>query len=133
MVTGVWLGNDDNKGTKLSGGNVPVAIWSEFMTKAHAGKSPVQIPGGSYAGQVIPQQLIDLNTGQPIIDPATGQPQVQYVDGGTGQPVQTMVDPATGQIIAIDPATGQPMQGIAPIQTANQPIPSRKMIDAATA
>ena len=132
MVTGVWLGNDDNKGTKLSGGNVPVAIWSEFMTKAHAGKSPVQIPGGSYAGQVIPQQLIDPNTGQPIIDPATGQPQVQYVDGGTGQPVQTMVDPATGQIVAIDPATGQPMQGIAPIQSGSPSMQTGQMLDPAT-
>jgi penicillin-binding protein 1A len=132
MVTGVWLGNDDNKGTKLSGGNVPVAIWSEFMTKAHAGRSPVAIPGGSYAGQVIPQQLIDPNTGQPIIDPATGQPQVQYVDGGTGQPVQTMVDPATGQIIAIDPTTGQPMQGVAPIQSGNPPIQTGQMMDPAT-
>src|SRR5690606_32139465 len=65
MVTGVWLGNDDNKSTRLSGGNVPAAIWSQFMTKAHQGRSPAPIPGGSYAGQLIAQQLIDPNTGQP--------------------------------------------------------------------
>ncbi|OAM77591.1 PBP1A family penicillin-binding protein [Devosia elaeis] len=134
MVTGVWLGNDDNKGTRLSGGNVPATIWSQFMTKAHAGRSPQPIPGGSYAGQLIAQQVIDPNTGMPVIDPNTGQPQVQYVDGGSGQPVQTMTDPATGQIYAIDPATGQPMQGLQPIQgqSANPPIQTGTMTDPAT-
>ena len=134
MVTGVWLGNDDNKGTRLSGGNVPAAIWSEFMTKAHAGRSPVSIPGGSYAGQLIAQQLIDPATGLPMIDPATGQPQVQYVDGGTGQAVQTVTDPMTGQVTAIDPATGQPIQGLTPIggAGANPPIQTGTMVDGAT-
>lgn len=132
MVTGVWLGNDDNKGTRLSGGNVPVAIWSEFMTKAHQGRSPAPIPGGSYAGQLIAQQLVDPNTGLPVIDPATGQPQVQYVDGGTGQPVQTVTDATTGQVVAIDPATGQPMQGLQPIQqvqSANQSMGADATMD----
>jgi penicillin-binding protein 1A len=131
MVTGVWLGNDNDSKTTLSGGNVPAAIWSEFMTKAHAGRSPVPIPGGSYQGQLIAQQLIDPATGQPLIDPATGQPQVQYVDGGTGQPVQTMTDPATGQIVAIDPATGQPIPGLAPVG-GSTPIQSGQMTDPAT-
>ncbi len=134
IVTGVWLGNDDNKGTRLSGGNVPAAIWSEFMTKALAGRTPNPIPGGSYAGQLIAQQLIDPNTGQPAIDPMTGQPMVQYVDGGSGQVVQTMTDPATGQIVAIDPATGQPIQGLQPIQgqASNPPIQTGTMVDPAT-
>jgi len=57
---------------------------------------------------------------------------VQYVDGGTGQPVQTMVDPATGQIVAIDPATGQPMQGIAPIQSGSPSMQTGQMLDPAT-
>ena len=132
MVTGVWLGNDNDTKTTLSGGNVPVAIWSEFMTKAHAGRSPVPIPRGSYQGQVVAQQMIDPATGQPVIDPTTGQPQVQYVDGGTGQPVQTMTDPTTGQVVAVDPATGQPIQGLAPAATngsANPPIQTEQMVD----
>ena len=135
MVTGVWLGNDDNKGTRLSGGNVPASIWSQFMTKAHAGRSPQPIPGGSYAGQLIAQQIVDPNTGMPVIDPATGQPQVQYVDGGTGQPVQTTTDPATGQVYAIDPATGQPMTGLQPAQgqaSTNPPIQTGIVTDPAT-
>jgi penicillin-binding protein 1A len=45
MVAGVWLGNDDDVGTKLSGGNVPVEIWSQFMTKAHEGIPVAELPG----------------------------------------------------------------------------------------
>jgi penicillin-binding protein 1A len=130
MVTGVWLGNDNDTKTTLSGGNVPAVIWSEFMTKAHAGKQIAQIPHGSYDSQTVAQPVIDPATGQQAIDPATGQPMVQHVDAQTGQPVappsnqpiQTgqMVDPMTGlpvgqQVVdpnaqAIDPATGMPMQ-----------------------
>ncbi|MHA6299729.1 transglycosylase domain-containing protein [Devosia sp. CAU 1758] len=134
MVTGVWLGNDNDTETSLSGGNVPANIWSEFMTKAHEGRSPAPIPGGSYAGQLIAQQLLDPNTGMPMIDPNTGQPQVQYVDGGTGEPVQTTTDPTTGQVVAIDPATGLPIEGLAPAggQSANPPIQTGTMIDPAT-
>jgi penicillin-binding protein 1A len=107
MVTGVWLGNDDATKTTLSGGNVPAAIWSEFMNKAHQGKQVASLPGGSYEGQLVAQQMIDPATGQIAIDPATGQPMTQYVDAGTGQPVQTVTDPATGQLMRLDPATGQ--------------------------
>ncbi|WP_052726464.1 PBP1A family penicillin-binding protein [Devosia epidermidihirudinis] len=126
MVTGVWLGNDNDTKTTLSGGNVPAAIWTQFMTKAHAGKDPRPIPGGSYDGQIVPQHVIDPTTGQVVIDPTTGQPQVQYVDSATGMPVQSnqpiqtgpMVDgntglPAGGTIVdangnQIDPTTGMP-------------------------
>ncbi|MBU1307454.1 MAG: PBP1A family penicillin-binding protein [Alphaproteobacteria bacterium] len=118
MVAGVWLGNDDATKTTLSGGNVPAVIWSEFMTKAHAGKTIAPIPGGSYNGELVAQQVIDPNTGQVSIDPATGQPMVQYVDAGTGQIVPTALDPNTGQVVRIDPATGLPMAGATPIQSA---------------
>jgi len=131
MVTGVWLGNDDDTKTTLSGGNVPAAIWSEFMTKAHAGKQVAQIPGGSYDGQLVAQQVIDPATGQAVIDPATGQPMTQYVDAGTGEAVQTTVDPATGQLMQLDPATGQYVPAAA-AQAANQPIQTGQMVDPTT-
>ncbi|KQX38635.1 hypothetical protein ASD04_08225 [Devosia sp. Root436] len=131
MVTGVWLGNDDDTKTTLSGGNVPAAIWSQFMTKAHAGKSIAPIPGGSYDGQLVAQQVIDPATGQVAIDPATGQPMTQYVNAGTGQPVQTTTDPTTGQLMQLDPATGQYVPAAA-AQAANQPIQTGQMVDPAT-
>ncbi|SFZ84972.1 penicillin-binding protein 1A [Devosia enhydra] len=45
MVTGVWLGNDDDTATKLAGGSVPVEIWSQFMSKAHEGYAVAELPG----------------------------------------------------------------------------------------
>jgi penicillin-binding protein 1A len=46
LVTGVWLGNDDNSPTKKAvGGGVPVDIWSRFMRAAHQGIAPTPLPG----------------------------------------------------------------------------------------
>ena len=46
LVAGVWLGNDDNSPTKkVSGGNLPVEIWSRFMRAAHRGR-PGRRPAG---------------------------------------------------------------------------------------
>jgi len=46
LVTGVWLGNDDNSPTrKTSGGNLPVNIWSKYMRSALQGASPTPLPG----------------------------------------------------------------------------------------
>ena len=46
LVTGVWLGNDDNSPTrKTSGGNLPVNIWSKYMRAALLGAAPTPLPG----------------------------------------------------------------------------------------
>ena len=46
LVTGVWLGNDDNSPTKRAvGGGLPVEIWSRFMKVAHQGIAPAPLPG----------------------------------------------------------------------------------------
>ena len=40
LVTGVWLGNDDNSPTrKATGGGLPVEVWTRFMRTAHQGDS----------------------------------------------------------------------------------------------
>jgi len=75
MVTGVWLGNDDDVGTKLSGGNVPVEIWSQFMAKAHEGIPVAELPGA---------------TTQPGIDQAQLQPMEQ--PQAPERPKRTLVD-----------------------------------------
>jgi penicillin-binding protein 1A len=47
MVTGVWLGNDDNSPTrKVTGGSLPVEIWSRFMRDAHQGVPVEGLPSG---------------------------------------------------------------------------------------
>ena len=45
LVTGVWLGNDDNSPTrKATGGGLPVEVWTRFMKAAHQGV-PVAVAG----------------------------------------------------------------------------------------
>src|SRR3954466_1896901 len=54
LVTGVWLGNDDNKPTKkLTGGAMPADIWNHFMTAAHQCLPMADLPG--MAGRTIDQ------------------------------------------------------------------------------
>ena len=51
LVAGVWLGNDDNSPTKkVSGGNLPVEIWSRFMKAAHEGVPVAGLPLGAWRG-----------------------------------------------------------------------------------
>ena len=46
LVTGVWIGNDDNSPTnRASGGNLPVDIWARFMERALAAEYPMPLPG----------------------------------------------------------------------------------------
>ena len=47
LVTGVWLGNDDNSPTrKATGGGLPVEVWTRFMRSAHQGIPVAALPGG---------------------------------------------------------------------------------------
>ncbi len=51
LVTGVWLGNDDGTPTKhVTGGSLPVEIWSRFMTSAHQGAPVAALPGSAGGG-----------------------------------------------------------------------------------
>jgi penicillin-binding protein 1A len=51
MVTGVWLGNDDSSPTrKMTGGSLPVEIWSRFMKVAHQRVPVVMLPGVGGSG-----------------------------------------------------------------------------------
>src|SRR6201985_2804155 len=46
LVTGVWLGNDDGTPTKkVTGGSLPVEIWSRVMRTAHQGVPVASLPG----------------------------------------------------------------------------------------
>ena len=51
LVAGIWLGNDDNSPTrKLTGGSLPVEIWSRFMKAALQGTAPSALLGVSGSG-----------------------------------------------------------------------------------
>lgn len=46
LVTGVWLGNDDNSPTrKATGGGLPVEVWTRFMKVAHQNVPAAPLPG----------------------------------------------------------------------------------------
>jgi penicillin-binding protein 1A len=46
LVAGVWLGNDDNSSMKkITGGSLPVEVWSKFMKGAHQGIAVADLPG----------------------------------------------------------------------------------------
>jgi penicillin-binding protein 1A len=67
LVTGVWLGNDDNSPTKRAvGGGLPVDIWSRFMRTAHQGVAPTPLPGLDNGGW--------FNAAPPAPAPAAANP-----------------------------------------------------------
>ncbi len=72
LVTGVWLGNDDNSPTKkATGGGLPVEIWTRFMKAAHQGVPAAALPGSQTGGlfsniaQATPQASVAANSPQP--------------------------------------------------------------------
>jgi penicillin-binding protein 1A len=51
LVTGVWLGNDDNSPTKkATGGGLPVEVWTRFMRAAHQGVAVAALPNAQAPG-----------------------------------------------------------------------------------
>lgn len=88
MVTGVWLGNDDDTGTTLSGGNVPTEVWSEFMTRAHEGLPVAPLPGDFIPAEPLDPNLAPMETAPTI---GTGG------NGGTERPRRNLMD-ALGDI-----------------------------------
>lgn len=87
MVTGVWLGNDDDVGTKLSGGNIPVEVWSQFMAKAHEGIPVADLPG--LAGNATTDASLQPMD-QPVVNAPTDQQQQQQP--GQQRPKRTLTD-----------------------------------------
>ena len=73
LVTGVWLGNDDNSPTKkATGGGLPVEIWTRFMEAAHQGV-PVALLPASQPGGLLTNiaQAMSSGTASPSSAPAT--------------------------------------------------------------
>ena len=66
LVTGVWLGNDDNSPTKkATGGGLPVEIWTRFMRVAHQGVTATPLPASQTSGlfSTIAQANSPVNVG----------------------------------------------------------------------
>jgi penicillin-binding protein 1A len=75
LVAGVWLGNDDSSPTKkVSGGNLPVEIWSRFMKAALQGVPPTGLPLGTGRNPDAPLlPPLDLTGAQAPTPPSGGR------------------------------------------------------------
>jgi penicillin-binding protein 1A len=74
LVTGVWLGNDDNSPTKkATGGGLPVEIWTRFMKAAHQGVTPAPLPASQPGGMLTTiAQAISPPTSPAVAPPSAG-------------------------------------------------------------
>jgi penicillin-binding protein 1A len=83
LVTGVWLGNDDNSPTKkATGGGLPVEIWTRFMRAAHQGVPVAALPNSQPGGLLA--SLIQASA-QTSVAPINAPPP----SNGNGRPAPT--------------------------------------------
>ncbi|MBR1248678.1 PBP1A family penicillin-binding protein [Bradyrhizobium sp. AUGA SZCCT0169] len=79
LVTGVWLGNDDNSPTKkATGGGLPVEVWTRFMRSAHQGVPVANLPksqagGGGLLSNLFPASQVSAPP-QPSYQPSAQAP-----------------------------------------------------------
>jgi len=75
MVTGVWVGNDNNKPMrKITGGTIPASVWREFMARAMVGQPVKSIPSSAGAAQEFLPWLFGSDTPIEGEDGITQQP-----------------------------------------------------------
>ena len=92
LVTGVWLGNDDNTPTKhTTGGSLPVEIWSRFMTSAHQGVPVADLPGSGGGGGLFSSLFGGSRSSAPVPPSTVGaapMPPASVPAAATTQPSQ---------------------------------------------
>ncbi len=111
LVAGVWLGNDDGSPTKkVSGGNLPVEIWSRFMRTAHEGVPVAGLPLGSWRNADTPNPdapplpPLDLTGAQAPTPLPGGRGGVVSQPGAASQTAAPPPVPAPGPRGALGPA-----------------------------
>jgi penicillin-binding protein 1A len=95
LVTGVWLGNDDNSPTKkATGGGLPVEVWTRFMRSAHQGVPVAALPGSQAGGLFSNFAQAASQVSAPSAPPAAAPSAPQAVSGATRPaPTRTSVRP----------------------------------------
>ena len=113
LVTGVWVGNDDNKPMKkIFGGDIPARIWHDYMTAALDGQPAQPIPNSTSSSDGILPWLFGGSSGTPANDNA---PQ------DTAAP---SVSEDVPQVAAPGTIAPLPEQAPAPIDQGAQPQPA---------
>ncbi len=70
LITGVWMGNDDNTPTKkVTGGSLPALVWHDIMQQAHQGMPELSLPGREPEADQPEVQVSDVDVND-VIEPA---------------------------------------------------------------
>jgi penicillin-binding protein 1A len=79
LVTGVWMGNDDNSPTKrVTGGSLPALVWHDIMQQAHQGLPFLPLPGREPEPAQSDVQVSSSDVNEVIEQaPAVAKPSVQ--------------------------------------------------------
>jgi penicillin-binding protein 1A len=114
VVTGVWVGNDDNAPMdKVTGGTLPVMIWHDFMAPALAGTPPedVRLPGADMIAAATP------GAGMQQQDDSEGSWLTQLLTGG-GSGGDNSGKPAKAEKTSIDKVRAK--AGLPPLRGNNK-------------
>src|ERR1700694_5276863 len=100
LVTGVWLGNDDNSPTrKATGGGLPVEVWTRFMKAAHQGVPVASLPNSQAGGGGLFSNLLQTASQVSAPPAPTAQaPALAPIPAGGGYrppPTRTSAPPAS--------------------------------------
>jgi penicillin-binding protein 1A len=91
LVTGVWLGNDDNSPTKkATGGGLPVEVWTRFMRAALQGVPAATLPNSQMTGPTLAQIASQITAPTPPPPVRAGPPPMAQPRG------QMRPEPAAG-------------------------------------
>jgi penicillin-binding protein 1A len=90
LVTGIWLGNDDNSPTrKATGGGLPVEVWTRFMKAAHQGVTPAPLPNSQPAGMFSNLVQASSQVSPPSTPTPMAMPMQMSTAGVAGRPAPT--------------------------------------------
>jgi penicillin-binding protein 1A len=105
LVTGVWLGNDDNSPTKkATGGGLPVEVWTRFMRAAHQGVPVAALPSSQRGGLL---SNLFQTASQDSAPPPTQSAPAPALSGGSYRPPPTRASaPPPNPSARPEPAAG---------------------------
>ncbi|MFB9266800.1 transglycosylase domain-containing protein [Bradyrhizobium erythrophlei] len=109
LVTGVWLGNDDNSPTKkATGGGLPVEVWSHFMKAAHQGVPVAALPNSqaSWGPSNLMQISSQISPPQATVGRAPPPPMPAPSAGGYRPPPPTRASAPPNPNARPEPAAG---------------------------
>lgn len=126
LITGVWVGNDNNQSMKkVTGGSLPAMIWHDFMIAALKGIPPEPIPNQSESKEGLFPWLFGGTMTTPEPPPVASQPLPENApfaiqgDGDLGVSA-TMEPEPTGPMILELPMPDMPPEAVREAQPPSE-------------